>query len=119
MRITRRKTIQLLGSVPGWGAAAPKDMTPPLAPGAATSPERMALIDAFREKAAGLEKSFEARTHNKDWVMPYRLFRPAETAKAPLVLYLHGSGGIGDDNQKQLGLGNIFGTHVWALPENQ
>jgi predicted peptidase len=51
--------------------------------------------------------------------MPYRLFRPATTEKVPLVLYLHGSGGLGDDNQKQMGLGNIFGTRVWALPENQ
>jgi predicted peptidase len=35
------------------------------------------------------------------------------------VLYLHGSGGLGDDNQKQLEFGNIFGTRVWLLPENQ
>jgi len=34
-------------------------------------------------------------------------------------MYLHGSGGLGDDNEKQLGLGNIFGTRVWALPANQ
>jgi len=34
-------------------------------------------------------------------------------------MYLHGSGGLGDDNLKQLGLGNIFGTRVWLLPENQ
>jgi predicted peptidase len=33
--------------------------------------------------------------------------------------YLHGSGGSGDDNVKQMGLGNVFGTRVWALPENQ
>ena len=26
---------------------------------------------------------------------------------------------MGDDNEKQLGLGNIFGTRVWALPANQ
>ena len=51
--------------------------------------------------------------------MPYRLFRPEATGKLPLVVYLHGSGGQGDDNLKQLGLGNIFGTRVWLLPENQ
>lgn len=34
-------------------------------------------------------------------------------------MYLHGSGGLGDDNEKQLGLGNVFGTRVWLLPENQ
>jgi predicted peptidase len=95
------------------------DQTPSLAPGAPTSPERMALIDAFKKHSEGLEAKFEARTHKSDWVMPYRLFRPAATGKLPLVMYLHGSGGLGDDNLKQLALGNIFGTRVWLLPENQ
>ncbi|MBK7472794.1 MAG: hypothetical protein IPI73_21435 [Betaproteobacteria bacterium] len=51
--------------------------------------------------------------------MPYRLFRPATTAKVPLGMYLHGDGGLGGDNEKQLALGNVFGTRVWLLPENQ
>ncbi len=34
-------------------------------------------------------------------------------------MYLHGSGGLGTDNLKQLGLGNIFGTRVRALQSNQ
>jgi len=51
--------------------------------------------------------------------MPYRLFRPNASGRLPLVVYLHGSGGLGTDNVKQMGLGNIFGTRVWALPENQ
>jgi len=46
--------------------------------------------------------------------MPYRLFRPEAAGKLPLLMYLHGSGGLGDDNLKQLGLGNIFGTRVLA-----
>ncbi|MCU1348724.1 MAG: hypothetical protein JWO56_1754 [Acidobacteria bacterium] len=83
------------------------------------SPERLALIAAFQERSAGLEKRFEARTHKGDWEMPYRLFRPETTAKVPLVVFLHGSGGQGDDNEKQLALGNVFGTRVWLLPENQ
>jgi predicted peptidase len=37
----------------------------------------------------------------------------------PLVVYLHGSGGLGDDNLKQLAFGNIFGTRLWLLSENQ
>src|SRR5262249_38935670 len=50
----------------------------------------------------------------------YRLFKPASTrGKLPLVLYLHGSGGAGDDNQKQLGLGNTFGTLSWTLAATQ
>jgi len=80
------------------------DPTPPLAPGAPMSPERMALIEAFNKQSEGLETKYEARTHKADFTMTYRLFRPATVAKAPLVLYLRDSGGLGDDNQKQLGL---------------
>jgi predicted peptidase len=83
------------------------------------SAERIALIEAFKKQSEGLEKKFEARTHKSDWVMPYRLFRPEAAGKVPLVVYLHGSGELGDDNLKQLGLGNIFGTRVCVLPENQ
>jgi predicted peptidase len=79
----------------------------------------MALIEDFKKKSDGLEKKFESRTYKGDWVMPYRLFRSEAKGKLPLVVYLHGSGGQGDDNQKQLGLGNIFGTRVWLLSENQ
>jgi predicted peptidase len=96
------------------GGAAPQ-----LAAGTPQSPERTALIDAFRKRAEGVDAKFEARTHNSEWVMPYRLFRPQATGRLPLVMYLHGSGGLGNDNQKQMGLGNVFGTRVWALPENQ
>jgi predicted peptidase len=100
-------------------AAGKDDSTPALAPGKPTSPERLALIEAFKNQSQGLEKKFEARTHKSDWTMPYRLFRPEAAGKVPLVMYLHGSGGLGDDNLKQLELGNIFGTRVWLLPENQ
>jgi predicted peptidase len=133
--ISRRDAIRLLGwaSAGGFAAAqmgldpsitpnalaARSDSTPRLAPGAPTSPERLALIKAFEKQSEGLQDKFEARTHKSDWVMPYRLFRPAMTRKVPLVIYLHGSGGLGDDNLKQLQFGNIFGTRLWLLPENQ
>jgi len=134
--IARRKTVQLLGSasVGAWFAAAQTglnvsiaanacaanyDARTPLAPGAPMSPERLALIEAFKKRSEGLERKFEARTLKGEWEMPYRLFRPETARSAPLVLYLHGSGGLGGDNLKQLGLGNIFGTRVWLLPENQ
>lgn len=136
MMITRRHAARLLGSASAaWFAAAQiglnflipsdasavakSDSAPPLAPGAPMSPERLALIDAFRKQSEGLQNKFEAHTHKSDWVMPYRLFRPEAAGKLPLVLYLHGSGGLGDDNLKQLAFGNIFGTRVWLLPENQ
>ena len=34
-----------------------------LAPGTPESPERMALIDAFKRQSEGIDKKFEARTH--------------------------------------------------------
>ncbi|HMD15272.1 MAG TPA: hypothetical protein VKH18_01295 [Terriglobales bacterium] len=77
------------------------------------------MIEAFLKRSEGLQNKFEAREHKSDWVMPYRFFYPETTRKAPLMLYLHGSGGLGDDNLKQLSLGNRFGTRVWLLPENQ
>jgi len=107
-------------SAPAFGERSPEDSSPSLASGAPTSPERMALIEAFRKRSEGLQNKFEARTHKSDWEMPYRLFRPeAARGKIPLVMYLHGSGGLGDDNLKQLAFGNIFGTRLWLLPENQ
>jgi predicted peptidase len=134
--ITRREAVRLLGSTSAaaWYAATQTgrnfvlsakavatklDSPPRLAPGAPKSPERLALIDVFLKRSEGLQNKFEAREHKSEWVMPYRLFHPEATRKAPLVLYLHGSGGLGDDNLKQLGLGNRFGTRVWLLPENQ
>jgi predicted peptidase len=135
--VTRRDAVRLLGSAsagawlamaqvglnfsiaPNASSMAAKGDTPPLAPGTPASPERIALIDAFKKKSEGLQEKFEARTHKSDWVMPYRLFRPETSGKVPLVLYLHGSGGLGDDNLKQLAFGNIFGARVWLLPENQ
>jgi predicted peptidase len=127
--LTRRKAASILGfaSLGALIATRPlftlavssRDGTPTLAPGSPTSNERLSLIEDFKKKSDGLEKKFEARTCKGDRVMPYRLFRPEAKGKLPLVVYLHGSGGQGDDNQKQLALGNIFGTRVWLLPENQ
>jgi predicted peptidase len=111
-----------LNSSPALNSFAAKDKddsTPPLAPGSPNSPERVALIDAFRKQSEGLEQKYEARTYKGDWTMPYRLFRPDAKGKLPLVIYLSGSGGLGDDNLKQLQFGNTFGTRVWLLPENQ
>jgi predicted peptidase len=96
-----------------------KSPPPRLLPSAPTSLERLAVIESFKAKSEGLQKRFEALEHKGEWVMPYRLFRPESSQRLPLVVYLHGSGGQGTDNEKQLALGNIFGTRVWLLPENQ
>lgn len=52
--------------------------------------------------------------------LPYRLFTPRKRNGAlPLVLYLHGSGGAGTDNRKQISGGNAPGTHIWIEPSLQ
>lgn len=106
--ITRRDAIRLIGASAAGAWLAP-----------AFGDDRLARIEAFKRESEGLQAKFEARTHKSDFVMPYRLFRPQASGKLPLVIYLHGSGGLGNDNEKQLQLGNIFGTRVWLLPENQ
>src|SRR5580692_7164791 len=79
-------------------------------------------IEEFSQRAVRLESKFEAhsfRGRNGN-MMPYRLFRPTNgSGSLPLVLYLHGSGGLGDDNSRQISGGNVFGTHIWAFDENQ
>ena len=120
--LTRREALAVLGSMAVGTLRLPTaqgESAPPLAPGAPDSPERMALIEAFRARSEDIAERFEARAHKSDWTMPYRLFRPNASGRLPLVVYLHGSGGLGTDNVTQMGLGNIFGTRVWALPENQ
>ena len=50
--------------------------------------------------------------------MPYRLLIPSDlnsSAKYPLVLFFHGSGERGDDNQKQL----LYGVERFATPDSQ
>jgi acetyl esterase/lipase len=103
--------------VPIAAAAAKDDSAPPLAPVAPMSRKRMVLIDAFTKQSEGVQNRFEARTLNRDRAMPYRLFRPQASGMLPLVVYLHGSGGQGDDNLKQLGLGNIWCAHLAAPAE--
>ena len=54
--------------------------------------------------------------------IPYRLFIPQsydKRKKYPLLLWLHGGAGRGSDNLKQISGGNMIGSHVWTLPENQ
>lgn len=54
--------------------------------------------------------------------MPYRLFVPPGYDRGrtyPLVLWLHGGGGRGSDNRKQISEGNSIGATVWTLPRNQ
>ena len=54
--------------------------------------------------------------------MPYRLFAPRGIVAGrtyPLVVFLHGAGGSGTDNIRQLQGANVFGALAWTLPEHQ
>jgi len=51
--------------------------------------------------------------------MPYRLHSPAVEVRTavPLIIYLHGAGGWGTDNVKQISGGNTHGTRLWLKTE--
>jgi len=52
--------------------------------------------------------------------LPYRIHTPLVAftdSELALIVYLHGSGGNGTDNVKQISGGNVFGTHLWIKPE--
>ena len=97
---TSREDLELdlretLDGLAGWftslattGQSGQREPTPPLASGLPQSAERLALIEAFRQKSGGIEEKFEARAHKSDWTMPYRLFRPSASGRIPLVVYL-------------------------------
>ena len=71
------------------------------------------------QKAGFIAKSFD-NSHGQ--TMPYRLFIPQSYDKRksyPLVLWLHGGAGRGNDNLKQISGGNILGSHVWISSRNQ
>ena len=88
------------------------------------SAERTASIDTLRDKGPALAKAFKAHVfrNQKGEQMPYRLFTPSHLEpgrRYPLVVFLHGAGGGGTDNLRQLQSANMFGALVWTLPENQ
>ena len=66
-----------------------------------------------------LDKAFETRTYedSSGRSLPYRLFRPPDydpENRYPLVIYLHGGGGQGSDNRKQLMGGNAWGVGLFS-----
>jgi predicted peptidase len=64
------------------------------------------VVDGFHAR--------EYRSKTGD-TLHYRLFVPANhnDEMLPLVVYLHGGGGWGTDNLRQISGGNTNGTHVW------
>lgn len=68
-----------------------------------------------------LEK-FEARTYGRGAHLNYRLFRPAgydTRTNYPLVLFLHGAAGLGEDNARQFNGGNEVPPLALIAPEAQ
>lgn len=81
------------------------------------SPQQLRTLEQ-REKvlAPKLFKSSRAET------LPYRLFIPShyeQKKKYPLVVYLHGGGGRGNDNQKQIDGGNGYLIDFFTSDETQ
>lgn len=74
--------------------------------GCAFSPQQLRTLEQ-REKILA-PKIFK---NSRGESLPYRLFIPAQydrNKKYPLVLFLHGGGGRGNDNQKQIDGGNGY-----------
>lgn len=67
---------------------------------------------------------FEARVYVGSGVerMPYRLYVPPgydSRKRYPLVVWLHGSDAIGNNNLSQIAAYNTPGTQVWIRPDHQ
>jgi len=123
-RALARGSLFLVVALAGAPRIEASEAQPPaLLPGPPLAEARWALIERFKQVAPPLASKYEVRTHQSETgeVMPYRLFRPRTEPgrRYPLVLFLHGSGGSGTDNLKQLDRANWFGGLVWALQENQ
>jgi len=81
-----------------------------LVPGAGLAQERGKILSPYIFKNA------------KGETLPYRLFVPQNydrKKKYPLVVYLHGGGGVGDDNLKQIQGGNGYLIDFFTRAESQ
>jgi predicted peptidase len=78
----------------------------------------LGLVGLARAESAGLPLEKRTYTDAKGKTLPYRLLKPADydpKQKYPLVLFLHGAGERGTDNEKQL----IHGVPEFAREENR
>jgi len=88
------------------------------------SDDRWVPIEALKSKGPSLAAAFAPHVYKnaQGETMPYRLYTPVQLTtgkRHPLVVFLHGAGGSGTDNLKQLQSANMFGALVWTLLENQ
>jgi len=77
------------------------------------------VFAAHTSQAQDSVDGFLARTYTgaAGATMPYRLFIPDAAVRQralPLIVYLHGGGGAGNDNLRQISGGNTAGTHLWT-----
>ncbi|MET0656833.1 MAG: dienelactone hydrolase family protein [Steroidobacteraceae bacterium] len=82
---------------------------------------RLILLVLVMAPWVSLADGFVAREYHSSagTKLPYRLYIPQRAGELPVILYLHGSGGAGTDNLKQISGGNARGTHVWIESEAQ
>ncbi|MDP6636266.1 MAG: prolyl oligopeptidase family serine peptidase [Phycisphaerae bacterium] len=113
--------------VPAWSTEEMKkaiDASRPDKPSATNEPKGRQLRqrhDKIKPACQRIAEQYEALTfEDNDTTLPYRFFKPkrGKGKKYPLVIFLHGAGGRGKDNKKQLD-DQIVGPCIWALPENQ
>jgi predicted peptidase len=119
--LTALAAAAAVGVLASNAAAQPAYGILPQAPG---SHERQVPIEALKNKSAEWARMFAPHVlrNPKGERMPYRLFTPARFEpgrRYPLIVFLHGAGGSGTDNLRQLQGANVFGALVWTLPENQ
>src|SRR4051812_30171871 len=79
-----------------------------------------ALPSVAQEIADGFYDGFYQSPSRR--VMQYRLFLPDNynrEEKYPLIIWLHGLEGAGDDNMLQIQHDQFLGTHFWTSPESQ
>jgi predicted peptidase len=116
--MTRRS---LLGACLLFSVAAAQQTRTGILPQAPDSDERLVPIEALKGKGPTLAAAFapHVRQNARGESMPYRLYSPARLTTGrtyPLVVFLHGAGGSGTDNLKQLQGANVFGALAWTLP---
>lgn len=78
----------------------------------------LGFVDADYLRAAELPLDKRTYTDAKGKTLPYRLLKPEEVdakQKYPLVIFLHGAGERGTDNDKQL----VHGVPEFAKPEHR
>lgn len=123
-RIGLASCLVVIAASCGPSPAAEPQAPASLLPQPPDSDARRVPIAALETRAPSLAAAFASHTfaNARGERMPYRLFTPRKIEpgrRYPLVVFLHGAGGSGTDNVRQLEGANIFGALVWALPENQ